>query len=222
MLRTRAAKWGAVQVGGGRTVSEVAAGLSCDWDGQRRPGHLGRSPARGRSQAVEQDQRHRARRDLLRPTRPEEAHQLRHHSGRRGQPPDHRHPLNTQIRRCSSLDRRPGKVAEGKDPLRHPRHVQHLRRGVHGHLAQDRPRGRPPSISSHQPTQPRRRGAGCRQNTPGGSATSTPRPNPPKPGRCSKSSSPIASNASCRPRSSGSERRSAAGSTRSSTSIWPG
>jgi len=30
-LTTRAAKWATVQVGGGRTVSEVAAELSCDW-----------------------------------------------------------------------------------------------------------------------------------------------------------------------------------------------
>jgi transposase len=30
-LSTRAAKWATVQVGGGRTVSEVAAELSCDW-----------------------------------------------------------------------------------------------------------------------------------------------------------------------------------------------
>ena len=31
LLTTRAAKWATVQVGGGRTVSEVAAELSCDW-----------------------------------------------------------------------------------------------------------------------------------------------------------------------------------------------
>jgi transposase len=30
-LTTRAAKWATVQVGGGRTVSEVAAELDCDW-----------------------------------------------------------------------------------------------------------------------------------------------------------------------------------------------
>ena len=30
-LTTRAAKWATVQVGGGRTVSEVAAELACDW-----------------------------------------------------------------------------------------------------------------------------------------------------------------------------------------------
>jgi transposase len=31
LLTTRAAKWATVQVGTGRTVSEVAAELSCDW-----------------------------------------------------------------------------------------------------------------------------------------------------------------------------------------------
>jgi transposase len=31
LLTTRAAKWATVQVGGGRTVSEVAAELDCDW-----------------------------------------------------------------------------------------------------------------------------------------------------------------------------------------------
>ncbi|MGI8491359.1 MAG: transposase, partial [Acidimicrobiales bacterium] len=31
LLTTRAAKWATVQVGGGRTVAEVAAGLACDW-----------------------------------------------------------------------------------------------------------------------------------------------------------------------------------------------
>jgi transposase len=31
LLTTRAAKWATLQVGGGRTVSEVAAELSCDW-----------------------------------------------------------------------------------------------------------------------------------------------------------------------------------------------
>jgi hypothetical protein len=31
LLTTRAAKWATVQVGAGRTVSEVAAELSCDW-----------------------------------------------------------------------------------------------------------------------------------------------------------------------------------------------
>jgi transposase len=31
LLTTRAAKWDTVQVGGGRTVSEVAAELACDW-----------------------------------------------------------------------------------------------------------------------------------------------------------------------------------------------
>jgi transposase len=31
LLTTRAAKWATVQVGGGRTVSEVAAELTCDW-----------------------------------------------------------------------------------------------------------------------------------------------------------------------------------------------
>ena len=30
-LTTRAAKWATVQVGGGRTVYEVAAELACDW-----------------------------------------------------------------------------------------------------------------------------------------------------------------------------------------------
>jgi hypothetical protein len=30
-LTTRAAKWATVQVGGGRTVSEVAGELACDW-----------------------------------------------------------------------------------------------------------------------------------------------------------------------------------------------
>jgi hypothetical protein len=31
LLTTRAAKWATVQVGGGRTVSDVAAELTCDW-----------------------------------------------------------------------------------------------------------------------------------------------------------------------------------------------
>jgi len=31
LLTTRAAKWATVQVGGGRTVSEVAGELDCDW-----------------------------------------------------------------------------------------------------------------------------------------------------------------------------------------------
>ena len=31
LLTTRAAKWATSQVGGGRTVSEVAAELACDW-----------------------------------------------------------------------------------------------------------------------------------------------------------------------------------------------
>ena len=31
LLTTRAAKWATAQVGGGRTVSEVAAELACDW-----------------------------------------------------------------------------------------------------------------------------------------------------------------------------------------------
>ena len=67
LLTTRAAKWATVQVGGGRTVSEVAAELACDWHTVNDAVmHLWRGPARGRSQAFEPHQRHRPRRDLLR------------------------------------------------------------------------------------------------------------------------------------------------------------
>ncbi len=67
LLTTRAAKWATVQVGGGRTVSEVAAELTCDWHTVNDAvTTYGSRPARGRPQAAEQDQRHRTRRDLLR------------------------------------------------------------------------------------------------------------------------------------------------------------
>ncbi len=43
LLTTRAAKWATVQVGTGRTVSEVAAELACDWHTSYRAANLGRS-----------------------------------------------------------------------------------------------------------------------------------------------------------------------------------
>ena len=67
LLTTRAAKWATVQVGGGRTVSEVAAELACDWHTVNDAVcTYGEALLGGRSQAFEQDHGHRARRDLLR------------------------------------------------------------------------------------------------------------------------------------------------------------
>ena len=56
LLTTRAAKWATVQVGGGRTVSEVAAELACDWHTVNDAvTTYGEGPARGRPQTAEQD-----------------------------------------------------------------------------------------------------------------------------------------------------------------------
>ena len=75
LLTTRAAKWATRQVGGGRTVSEVADELACDWHTVNDAVmHLWRGAARGRSQADEQDLGHRPRRDLLRAPRHQGAH----------------------------------------------------------------------------------------------------------------------------------------------------
>ena len=75
LLTTRAAKWATRQVGGGRTVSEVADELACDWHTVNDAViHLWRGAARGRSQADEQDHGHRPRRDLLRASLGTKAH----------------------------------------------------------------------------------------------------------------------------------------------------
>ena len=67
LLTTRAAKWATVQVGGGRTVSEVAAELSCDWhtvnDAVITYGEALLAADRKR---LNQHHGHRPRRDVLR------------------------------------------------------------------------------------------------------------------------------------------------------------
>jgi transposase len=71
LLTTRAAKWATVQVGTGRTVLEVANELDCDWhtvnDAVTTYGEALLEADRKRAQP---DERHRARRDLVRKTRP--------------------------------------------------------------------------------------------------------------------------------------------------------
>ena len=52
--------------------------------------------------------RHRPRRDLLRQALEEQPHRLRHHGGRRREPPDHRDPPYPQIHRCAGwIDKQP-------------------------------------------------------------------------------------------------------------------
>jgi transposase len=91
LLTTRAAKWATVQVGTGRTVSEVAAELDCDW-------HTVNDAVTTYGEALLKADRKRlnqttawARRDLVRQNRQILAPELCHHGGRRGEPPDHRH-----------------------------------------------------------------------------------------------------------------------------------
>ena len=137
LLTTRAAKWATVQVGGGRTVSEVAAELACDWHTVNEAViTYGEALLGRRSQALEPHQRHRARRDLLRQALESEPHRLRHHGGRRGEPPDHRDPPDPQIHRCGGLDRQTAQALEGAHPLWGPRHVGHLCRRLQRHVAQ--------------------------------------------------------------------------------------
>ena len=175
LLTTRAAKWATVQVGGGRTVSEVAAELACDWHTVNDAvTTYGNGPAGGRPQTAEQDQRHRARRDLVRQAQGQQPRRLRHHGGRRGEPPDHRHPAHPQLRRRGRLDRPPARGLEGADPLRRPRHVGHLCRGLLGHLAQGPPGGRPLPCHLAWPTAASMPSAGgCRPNRPGTGADET-------------------------------------------------
>ena len=78
-------------------------------------------------------------------------HRLRHHGGRRREPPDHRHPAHPQLRRRGALDGQTAQGLEGADPLRCPRHVRHLRRGLHRHVAQGRTRSSTPFTSSPWP-----------------------------------------------------------------------
>ena len=104
-MTTRAAKWATRQVGGGRTVYEVAAELGCDWhtvnDAVTTYGEALLEADRKRliqTSAIGLDETTFVR------LWAEEAHQLRHHGGRCGEPPGHRHLAHPQIRRCSSLD----------------------------------------------------------------------------------------------------------------------
>ena len=106
LLTTRAAKWATVQVGGGRTVSEVAAELACDW-------HTVNDAVTTYGKALLEADRKRLNKTTaigLDETSfiklgSKEPRRLRHHRGRRGEPPDHRHPPHPHIRRRGGLDR---------------------------------------------------------------------------------------------------------------------
>jgi transposase len=81
LLSTRAAKWATRQVGGGRTVLEVADELACEWhtvnDAVCTYGEALLEADRKRHQC------HRTRRDVLRQARHEGTHRLRDDRGRR-------------------------------------------------------------------------------------------------------------------------------------------
>ena len=112
-------------------------------------------PFSSRSQAIEQDLRHRARRDLLRalagtPDR------LRHHRRRRGAPPIiDILPSRNYADVAGWIDKQPGSWKE-RIHFRRPRHVGHLCRGLHRHACPKRPRWSTPSTSSPGQSLPRR------------------------------------------------------------------
>ncbi len=102
----RAAKWATEQVGGGRTVSEVAGELSVTGTRSTTPSSPTEKPCSAdrkrlnKTSAIGLD-------DTSSSALDQEADQLCHHGRRRGEPPDHRDPPDPQIRGCSRLDRRP-------------------------------------------------------------------------------------------------------------------
>ena len=121
LLTTRAAKWATVQVGGGRTVSEVAAELACDWHTvndavtpMARPCSRPIASGLNKTSAIGLDETSFVKRSKRSHT------ELRHHGRRRGEPPDHRHPPDPQIRRCGGLDRQtaqaPGRSGSASAP----------------------------------------------------------------------------------------------------------
>jgi transposase len=110
LLTTRAAKWATVQVGGGRTVCEVAAELACDWhtvnDAVTIYGAalLGRGP-----QTADQDSGDRVGRNQLRPAQRARPGRLRDHGRRRRASPDHRHPAVPELSRRRGFPRQTGR-----------------------------------------------------------------------------------------------------------------
>src|SRR5579859_6558414 len=82
--------------GGGRTRLRLA-------HGQRYGHHLRKGPSAGRPQEAEQDHGHRPGRDQLHQAGLQWEQRLRNHRGGRGEPPDHRHPAQPQVRRCGQM-----------------------------------------------------------------------------------------------------------------------
>ena len=106
LLTTRAAKWATVQVGTGRTVSEVAGELACDWhtvnDAVTTYGTALLAADRKRlnkTTAIGLDET-----SFVKPGS-SKSHRLRNDGGGCGAPPDHRHPADPQLRRGGGLDR---------------------------------------------------------------------------------------------------------------------
>ena len=149
LLTTRAAKWATVQVGTGRTVSEVAAELGCDW-------HTVNDAVTTYGKALLEADRKRLNKTSaigLDETCFVKAGKrsvpgLRHHRRRRGEPPDHRHLAEPQLHRGGGLGRQAAGGLERADPLRRPGHVGDLRRGVLGHACPRPPRWSTPSTPS--------------------------------------------------------------------------
>ena len=113
LLTTRAAKWATRQVGDGRTVSEVAAELSCDWhtvnDAVATYADTLLAADRKRlsvTRAIGLD-------EILRQALRSRPPALRHHRRGRPEPPDHRDPALAQLRGRGRVGERPAPVLEG-------------------------------------------------------------------------------------------------------------
>jgi hypothetical protein len=166
LLTTRAAKWATVQVGTGRTVKEVAGELACDW-------HTVNDAVTTYGKALLDADRKRLNKTTAIGLDETSFVKLGgHHTATRRPSPTSSTTRSSTSCRAATTSTWPAfstnsRGLEERDPLRCPRHVGHLRRGLLGDLAQGRPGGR--SLPRHLARQslPRcRSGAGSRPNRP--------------------------------------------------------
>ena len=177
LLTTRAAKWATVQVGGGRTVSEVAAELACDWhtvndavttygkallEADRK--RLNQTTAIGLDETSFVKLGTKSHADFVTTVADVENHQIIDIL-----------PTRKYADVAGWIDKQPEAWKE-RIRYRRPRHVGHLRRGVHGRLAQSLPGGRP--VPCHLPGQPLPRRRAAPGADPNSSATGVDRDDP--------------------------------------------
>ena len=132
-LTTRAAKWATVQVGGGRTVSEVAAELACDW-------HTVNDAVITYGEALLEADRKRLNKHHVPSAstrRPSSSSRPKNHTDYATTVADVENhqiieilPTRKYTDVAGWIDNQP-EILEGTDPLRGPRHVGHLCRRLH-------------------------------------------------------------------------------------------